>query len=88
LTDYAKAAQAIAVELNVPFIDLHSISAEHHNRIGVDASMAYNFKEGDKTHFNQKGGEAIAGLILPELIKVAPELKLYLIENRDAAPGR
>lgn len=78
LTDYADAAEAVAKELNLPFIDLHRISIAHHNQIGREASMAYNFKEDDKTHFNQKGAEAIAGLILEELKAVLPELAPYV----------
>ena len=78
LTDYANAAEAVAKELNLPFIDLHRASIAHHNRIGRAASMAYNFKEGDKTHFNRKGAEAITDLILEELKKVIPELAAYV----------
>ncbi len=40
--------------------------------------MTYNFKEGDRTHFNKKGAQAIVDLIIPELKKVAPELTVYL----------
>ncbi len=75
LDAYAEAARSVAAETIVPFIDLYSLSEAHHNRIGREASMAYNFKEGDRTHFNRKGGEAIAALIVPELIKVAPALR-------------
>ncbi|MBP84032.1 MAG: hypothetical protein CMO61_09335 [Verrucomicrobiales bacterium] len=78
LTDYAEAAEAVTEELNLPFIDLHRISIAHHNQIGREESMTYNFKEGDKTHFNKKGAEAIAGLILEELKTVVPELAAYL----------
>lgn len=78
LTAYAQAAQALATKLKVPFIDLHAVSIEHHNKIGREESMTYNFKEGDKTHFNQKGGEAITDLILKELKTVVPELAAYV----------
>ncbi len=78
LTDYANAAEAVAEELNLPFIDLHRASIAHHNEIGREASMTYNFKEGDKTHFNRKGAEAIADLILEELQTVLPELATYV----------
>ena len=78
LTDYANAAKAVAKELNLPFIDLHRASIAHHNQIGREASMAYNFKEGDKTHFNRKGAEAITDLILEELKTTVPELAAYL----------
>ena len=81
LTAYAQAARAVAVELKVPFIDLHTVSIAHHNKIGPEASMAYNFKEGDLTHFNRRGGQAITDLILPELKRVAPELTPCLIQD-------
>jgi len=81
LTVYAKAAQAVAEEMKVPFINLHTSSIAHHNKIGLEASMTYNFKEGDKTHFNEKGGQSITDLILPELKQVAPELTAYLKES-------
>ena len=78
LTDYANAAEAVAEELDLPFIDLHAASIAHHNKIGREESMTYNFKEGDKTHFNKKGAEAITDLILEELRTVVPELATYL----------
>lgn len=80
LTDYAQAAEAVAEKLNLPFIDLHRISIAHHNEIGREASMTYNFKEGDKTHYNRKGAEAIAALIIEELKTVLPELATYVKE--------
>jgi lysophospholipase L1-like esterase len=78
LTDYARTAQAVAMEMNLPFIDLYGLSIAHHNQIGIEASMTYNWKEGDTTHFNRKGAEAITDLILPELRKIIPELDSYL----------
>ena len=78
LTDYAKAAEALAKELNLPFIDLHRVSIAHHNKIGRVESMTYNFTEGDKTHFNKKGAEAITDLIIKELKPAVPELADFL----------
>jgi lysophospholipase L1-like esterase len=78
LTAYAKAAEAVARELKLPFIDLHAASIAHHNKIGREASMAYNFKEGDRTHFNSKGAEAITDLILKEIETAVPEISTYL----------
>jgi pectinesterase len=78
LTDYAKAAEALAKELNLPFVDLHRVSIAHHNKIGREKSMSYNFKEGDTTHFNRKGAEAITDLIIQELKTLVPELFTYV----------
>ncbi|MCA9268949.1 MAG: rhamnogalacturonan acetylesterase [Planctomycetales bacterium] len=75
---FARAAEAVARETGAPFIDLHAISVEHHNKIGPEASAAYNFAESDQTHFSKAGAEAIAGLVMAELKKVAPELAEYI----------
>ena len=87
LTDYANAAEAVAGELNLPFIDLHGASIAHHNKIGRQQSMTYNFNEGDKTHFNKKGADAITELILEELRTVVPELAAYLKVTVPAKQG-
>ena len=75
LAEYASVAQDVAAGNKLPFLDLYWISITHHNRIGRDACMEYNWKEGDTTHFSRKGAEVIADLILPELVKFIPELK-------------
>lgn len=85
LTDYANAAEAVAEELRLPFIDLHRASIAHHNRIGREESMSYNFREGDKTHFNQKGAEAITNLILKEIESAVPELCVWVEPEQDPA---
>lgn len=80
LKAYAKVAEFVARKNSLPFIDLYSLSEAHHNAIGRKESMTYNFKEGDKTHFNKKGGAAIADLIIPALIKAVPELNICVKE--------
>jgi lysophospholipase L1-like esterase len=86
LTDYAKAAEALARELNLLFLDLHRVSIAHHNEIGREESMTYNFIEGDKTHFNKKGAEAITDLIIEELKTTVPELAVYLKAGKPVDP--
>lgn len=78
LTPWAEGAQAVAREMNVPFIDLHTASMNYHNTIGREASMAFNMSEGDTTHFNPKGAEAIVDLIVAQLKTAVPELASYL----------
>jgi lysophospholipase L1-like esterase len=78
LAPYAAAARAVAEELNVPFIGLHKASVDYHDEIGYEASMAFNPKQGDTTHFNEKGAEAITDLILIELKAVVPALAAHL----------
>ena len=74
LPGFAKVARRVAREEGVPFIDLNAISIRHHNRIGPEASAAYNFKADDRTHFSEKGGEAIADLVIRGLKAAVPEL--------------
>lgn len=92
LGEYAKAAGTLARELGAPFIDLYSISEAHHNSMGQEASMSYNYAEGDKTHFNPKGARAIADLIIPELKRQIPELAVCFAAATppadEAFPGR
>ncbi|MEI7948028.1 MAG: rhamnogalacturonan acetylesterase [bacterium] len=78
LTPFAEAAKAVAKEMDVPFIDLHTLSVEHHNAIGPEASMTYNPKADDMTHFNKKGAEAITDLIIHELKAVVQDLNTYI----------
>lgn len=78
LTAYAQAAKTVARDLNLPFIDLHTCSIEHHNNIGREESMTYNFVENDMTHFSKKGADAITDLIIEEMKTAVPELTEYL----------
>ena len=78
LLPWAKAVKALATEMNVPFIDLHTASVNYHNKIGEKASMALNAEPKDKTHLNRKGAVAIANLVVNELKHAAPELAAYL----------
>ena len=74
LPAFAQSAKAAAKEEHVPFIDPNLISIQRHNKIGPDASAAYNFNEKDTTHFSKKGAKVVADLILKELKTVIPEL--------------
>lgn len=67
LLPWAQAAQTVAQEMKVPFIDLHALSMAYHNAVGPEASMDFNRKKGDLTHFSPKGAQVIADLILEEL---------------------
>lgn len=78
LSFYAIAAQNVAKQQQVPFIDLYSISIAHHNRIGPEASAEFNFNEDDTTHFSPAGADAIAALILEELKTAVPAIAGYL----------
>ena len=78
LTPWAEASKAVAAELKVPFLDLHAASIDYHDRIGSEASMGFNPKPGDTTHFNTKGADAITDLIVHELKQSVKDLAGYL----------
>jgi len=78
LLPWAKAVKAVASEMKVPFIDLHTASVNYHNKIGKKASMALNAEPKDNTHLNKKGAEAIANLVVIDLKQVAPDIAAYL----------
>ena len=67
LGPWANAAEAVAREQGVAFIDLYHRSIELHERIGRDASMAFNPAPNDVTHFNEIGAAEIAALVIAEL---------------------
>ncbi len=80
LTPWAEAAKEVATEMKVPFVDLHKASTEYHNKIGPEASMVFNPKEGDVSHFNRKGAEVTADLVVRELKRACKDLVQYVKE--------
>lgn len=84
LGPWAQAAGEVAAEMHVPFIDLYTASVAFHNRIGPDASRAFDPKPGDYTHLNDPGAEAIMDLIVAELKKTDAQLAAYLKPDPNA----
>lgn len=80
LKPWADAAKAVAKETDTAFIDLHSMSVAYHQQVGAEVSAEFAPKEGDYTHFNEKGAKVIAGMIVGELRKVDAELAGHLAE--------
>lgn len=78
LQPWAQAAGAVAAEMNVAFIDLHTASVALHDSMGVEASMTFNPKEGDRTHFNEVGAAAIADLVIRDARRLLPALSAHL----------
>lgn len=75
LSLFAKAAGEVAKEHNVPFLDLHTISVAHHNKLGPEATAAYNFNGDDRTHFSPAGAKATADLVINALLAILPNLE-------------
>jgi lysophospholipase L1-like esterase len=86
LAPYAEAAKAVAVEKNVPLIDLHARSLELVQKLGPVESLdlgpilttgPYTGKR-DITHLSPKGAEITAQLVIEELRVKDPEVAAYL----------
>ena len=74
----------MAKELRVPFIDLHTASVNYHNQIGREASMTFNPASEDMTHFNRKGANAMAALIVQEIKSSGMDIAEYFTCRRQA----
>ncbi|HVU36914.1 MAG TPA: rhamnogalacturonan acetylesterase [Opitutales bacterium] len=76
LAPYAEAMKIIAAEKNVALIDLHASSARLYAQLGPAETKT--LEGGDTTHFNARGAEAMARLVMAELPSADPALKPYL----------
>jgi len=78
LLPYANAMKAVALEKQVPLVDLNAASVKLCNQLGPDASNALANDPKDPTHFNEKGARTMAGLVMQELPVAEPSLKKFL----------
>lgn len=88
--DYANAPRNVAKELDVPFIDMNSLTHDLVMKMGTEESKKlfmwvpegrYEFSpEGkiDNTHLNIHGGRVFARIAIDEIIKVIPEFSEYI----------
>lgn len=89
--DYAQLVKNVANELDVPFIDLNSLSLSLLQDFGDDKSKLLflhlaeaqnpNYPKGakDDTHFNELGARYMAELVTRELRKINSPLVQYLV---------
>ncbi|MEQ1858509.1 MAG: rhamnogalacturonan acetylesterase [Chthoniobacteraceae bacterium] len=78
LQPYADAMKAVAVEKEVPVIDLHAMSRELYLKLGEQGSLELANAPGDRTHFGEKGAKAMAELVMSKLPGALPKLKPLL----------
>ena len=81
LQPYADAMKEVGTEKKVAVIDLHASSKKLVEQLGPTAAAELANKEGDATHFNEKGARAMADLVMKELPTAEPKLKEYLTEH-------
>lgn len=90
--DYPAAVTAVAEEYGLPIIDANTITQEWLIGLGDEASRKYymwiekgtnpKHPDGkiDNTHTNVEGARQIVNLLLPEIVKVIPELADHVVD--------
>jgi lysophospholipase L1-like esterase len=84
LQPYADAMKAVAAELQVPVVDLHTMSGELYLKLGPEKCHELENKPGDNTHFGEKGARAMAELVMSKLPGAVPELQPLLKADKPA----
>jgi lysophospholipase L1-like esterase len=79
LLPYANAMKAVALEKKVPLVDLNLSSVALCDQLGQKASDDLACDSQDQTHFNAKGAQIMAGLVMHDLAAAEPSLKPYEI---------
>ena len=81
-TPYVEAVRALAIEKQVPLVDLHAITAADAEHAGDEAWAFLSPRDDkgqvDRTHLNAKGSEVVARLLIDALRKAVPELSPFL----------
>jgi lysophospholipase L1-like esterase len=68
----------VAIEENVPLIDLTTITTTWYNQMGPSGWQQYHALGTDQTHTNRSGGLAIAGFVAADLRSQNIQLSAYL----------
>lgn len=91
--DYPKAVREIALEMNLPLIDLHDLSFQLLSKLGAEESkkiflhvksgMYKKYPDGkeDDTHFNEYGARVVAGLVVSSIKKQNLKLSDFFIDR-------
>jgi len=89
LAPYVAAVRSLAADLNVPLIDLYTLTKEQAEKLGparCEAEIDARDKDGkpDHTHLGPKGRQEIGAMAARELVKLEPALR----PNVAASTGR
>lgn len=83
LTEYAVATKAVAAELEVPVIDLNTISVAHLNELGPEAAEKFDPPTSghpDKTHLSAYGAKETAAWVAEAVREEVPDFRPLLKE--------
>lgn len=77
ITPYARAMRTVGEREKVVVLDLFSKSYDDFSKLGPDGAKLLAPREGDINHFNRKGAELLAGIIMTELRTKAPGIAAH-----------
>lgn len=82
LADYVAVVRKLAVEKNVPLIDLYGLTLAQSKKLGPEGAKALGAttKEGklDTTHLSATGRQEIGAMAAKEFVRLEPALRAYL----------
>lgn len=73
LGPYAVATRRVAEKMNVPLIDLYTVSGEFFEKLGEAGSVDITVSDTDRSHFTEQGARQIAAFIVEGLRTAAPQ---------------
>ena len=76
LSDYINAINEVGRELQVPVLDVNSLTKEKYTQLGKDACQVYFT---DAQHLSPKGAEMMAGLVVEAMKNATPHL--YILDK-------
>ncbi|MEW6303961.1 MAG: rhamnogalacturonan acetylesterase [Verrucomicrobiota bacterium] len=78
LLPYANAMKEVGAEKGAAVIDLHALSGELYVKLGEKKCLEFANKDGDRTHFSERGAREMAKFVMSNLPNVEPRLKFHL----------
>lgn len=86
LPGHVEAMKKVAAEMNVPLIDLHTISQSYFEQLGESEAHKLGATKKDqdgntvpdKTHFNLRGSYVLGRMVAEAMVRQVPELAGYL----------
>jgi lysophospholipase L1-like esterase len=83
LVPYVDVVRELAVEKNVPLIDLHALTLAHAERLGSDGCADIDARtpdgDRDRTHLGPRGRQEIGRMAAQEFIKLVPSVRKYTV---------
>jgi lysophospholipase L1-like esterase len=84
LVPYVEAVRALAIKLDVPLVDLYSLTLAQAEKLGPEgcAGIDARLPDGkrDTTHLGPKGRQEIGRMAAQEFVKLMPAVRRYLVE--------